>query len=161
METFESIVEVRHGSTVLVALGDPMWQPVAINGRQVVDVVALVRSSGVRAIPRGNEENSLTFQRCDEAETIAQAFKNELAWAAGLPRTMADVSLTFADGSVFQLANAAVESWSGGQTERLGNLGISITGGRLTSLGLTPSNAYLDPAGIPYTDPVGAFYLAP
>lgn len=132
METFESIVEIKHGSTILVALGDPMWKPVAINGGQIVDVVARVRAAGVKAFPRGNERNVITFEKCNEADTVANAFKGELAWAAGLPTTMANVTLTFADATVYTLADAAVEAWSGGQVERLGRHGLQITGGALT-----------------------------
>lgn len=134
MDTFESIVEIKHGTTVLVALGDPMWAPVAINGQQLVDVVARVRAAGVKAIPRGNERNVLTFEKCDETNGIATAFKNELAWAAGLPRTMADVTITFGDATVFTLADAAVEAWSGGQLDHLGRLGLQIIGGTLTQV---------------------------
>jgi hypothetical protein len=134
METYESIVEIKHGSTVLVALGDPMWTPVAINGQQLVDVVARVRAAGIQAIPRGNERNSLTFEKCDETDDIATAFKNELAWAAGLPRTMATVTITFEDESAFTLANATVEAWFGGQMDRLGRLGLQIIGGKLTAV---------------------------
>ena len=134
METYESIVEIKHGATVLVALGEPMWVPVAINGRQLVDVVALVRAQGVYAFPRGSEQNTLTFEKCDEAGDIATAFKNELAWAASLPRTMAAVTITFADATAFTLANSTVESWSGGQEERLGRRSLSIIGGKLAAL---------------------------
>ena len=134
MEYYDSICEIKHGSTVLVALGDPMWAPVAINGQQIVDVVARVRAAGVKAFPRGNERNTLTFEKCDEAADIATAFKNELAWAAALPRTMAAVTITFADTSAFTLPDATVEGWSGGQMGRLGRQGLQIIGGKLAAV---------------------------
>jgi hypothetical protein len=131
MEVFESLVMVKHGSTVLVALGQPMWELPRLNGRQVVQTAAFIRAAGVRAIPRGNETHILTFESCHEETDIKTAMFGQLSLPAGLPKGMADVTVTFEDGSGIRIKNAAVESWEGDQTERLGRHRVNIIGGEI------------------------------
>lgn len=134
METFESLVKVMHGATTLVSIGDPMWELPALNGRQVVQSAQFVRAAGIKAFPRGNQSNELTFSLCNEQTTIEAAMKAQFQFPVTAPKTMADVTVTFADGSGVKIKNAAVESWSGGQTERLGRHTLRIIGGELESI---------------------------
>jgi hypothetical protein len=134
MDTWESLVEVKHGSTTLVTRGEPMWAPVAINGQQAVQVIQLLRAAGVEAQPRGNESNVLTFSICKEHAGVEAAAKAMFAFPISLPRTMEDVTVKFADNSGVRLKNAAVQGWSGGQEDQLGRHGVTITGGTLESI---------------------------
>lgn len=109
-----------------------MWEPVALDGRQFVQVAARVRAVGIKAIPRGNEQHTLTYTKCVETAGIADAAKAVLNHAKNLPLGMAAVTVTFADATVFTLADAAVEAWGGGQTEHLARLSTRIIGGALT-----------------------------
>ena len=133
-DTYESLVEVKHGATVIVERGAPMWKPVELNGQQAVQVAARLRAAGVKAIPRGNESNVLTFSLCNETESVEAAAKALLQFPISLPRTMADVTITFEDLSGIIVKNAAVQSWQGGQEAVLGRHSVTITGGELVAI---------------------------
>jgi hypothetical protein len=130
-DIYESLVEVKHGSTVLVERGAPMWKPVELNGQQAVQVAALLRAAGVKAIPRGNESNVLFFSLCNETESVEAAAKALLRFPISLPRTMADVDITFEDATGIRIKNASVQSWQGEQEEILGRHSVTITGGNI------------------------------
>lgn len=116
---------------VLVAPGDPMWSPVAIDGRQVVQTAAFVRAAGIKAIPRGNESHELTFSLARETAGAAQALHSRLAATLALPRGMADVLIEVDGQGALRLRDCAVESWGGGQDEHLTRETVRISGGAL------------------------------
>lgn len=130
METFESSCSVTHGSTVLVAMGAPMWDLVKINGGLAIQKIGRIRADGILAQPRGNETNTITFSLCNEAAGPAAAAEAALRFPIALPKTMADVTIAFASGSIV-LKNAAVVSWQTGEEEMLGRHSVTIVGGEL------------------------------
>lgn len=138
METYESLVLVKHGGTTLVAIGAPMWELPRINGAQGIQETPLLRAAGIKVIPRGNQRNELTFMLCNEAATVEAAMKAQFAYPIAAPKTMADVSVTFADGSGVRLKNASVQSWQCDQTETLGRHALRIIGGELETIPATP-----------------------
>jgi hypothetical protein len=131
MDLFDSLVEVKHGSTTLVEIGDPMWQPVRIDGGQVTQRVALVRATGVLVKARGNEAHTLTFSLASEETSVEDAAKAAAQWTLTLPRTMGDVSVLFDDGTGYKLKNATIERWSADNEEQLGRFTLVIQGGEL------------------------------
>ena len=118
---------------VLVDFGDPMWEPVAIDGEQVVQTAGYVRGAGVKNFPRGNDRHTLTFELARITAGVAEAFKARLAGMATLPRTMKPVLIAFEDGEQWRLADCAVRSWPGGQVEHIGREGVVILGGTLAA----------------------------
>jgi hypothetical protein len=133
-EVFDSLVKVMHGSTTLVSIGDPMWDVVRINGGQAVQVTGGVRWSGIKAIPRGNQKNTLTFSLCNIAASVEAAAKAAGQWPISLPKVMADVTMTFADHSGVKLKNATVETWTADHSDLLGRHQLVITGGLMETI---------------------------
>lgn len=134
METWDSLVKVMHGATTLVAIGDPMFGPVTIDGSQAVQVAELVRAAGIKAYPRGNERHTVEMTVCKEHDSVATALKNAFTAALNAPRTMADVDITFADGSGIRVKNASVESWQAGHDAHLGRTTLRIIGGEIAAI---------------------------
>jgi len=131
MEIFESLVEVKHGSTTLVSIGDPMWETARVNGQQVVQQVPLFRAAGIKARPRRNDANVVTLSIAVEAATIEDAEKASLTYPTTLPKTMQDVTILFSDESGVRVKNASIESWDCGQVETIGRHALRIIGGEL------------------------------
>lgn len=125
---------------VLVELGDPMWAPVLLDGKQLVDVVPGLNQKGVLNIPRQNETHKLTFTLCRETAGPAEAFEERLEQSIAAPRDMADVLLAFESGKTFRVKNCSVESWPSDQNERLTKETLNILGGELVAeAGGTPT----------------------
>lgn len=133
-EVFDSLVSVSHASTVLVAIGDPMWDVVRINGSQVIQSIARVRAAGIRAQPRGNESHTLTFSLCVIAESVEAAAKAAAHYAHTLPKTMADVTVKFADDTGITLKDAAIASWQAENSDPLGRHTLTIIGGEIVTI---------------------------
>lgn len=135
MDLYDSFIRVMWDpdgeALVLVDYGDPLWGPIMLDGEQVVDVVPLVRSAGVKAFPRGNERHQLSFELCRIRDGMDEAFAARMNAAISLPRGMADVLVTLDEDRSWRLKNCAVRSWPGGQEERFTREAISIEGGEL------------------------------
>lgn len=135
MELTESILRLTWDPDgdplVLVDWGDPLWDSIVLDGRQVIQQVALVRAAGIQAKPRRNESHTLRCSVCVIEETIDAAFAGRLNRILALPRTMADVLISLEDGQNWRLKNAAIEAWPGGQEERLTRETLEIIGGEL------------------------------
>lgn len=134
MEVFDSVCRLRHGSTVLVAIGDPCWEIVRVNGRQLVDEVTRVRAAGLKAVPRGNESNEITYTLCEECEDIEAASKAALTYPAALPRTAATITLDFADSSGATYADGVISDWSSDIEGRLVRHRVRIVAGKATAI---------------------------
>lgn len=135
MELSDSFLRVTFDpngvAIVLLDYGDPLWDPVALDGRQVVQEAGLIRAAGIRAIPRGNERHTLSFSLCRIRDAMDDAFAARVNGMLALPRTMADVLISLEDGRGWRIKNAAISDWPGGQEERLTRDGVHITGGEI------------------------------
>jgi hypothetical protein len=145
---WDSVVKVTWdpdgAATVLVNWDDPMWEPVTLDGKQVVQEAPGLRRAGVDHFPRGNERHELRFTLARETAGIAAAFQARLTNALAVPRTRRDVLLSFESGAAFRLRNCAVESWPSGQVEHLTKETLVIRGGELVLSG----TAGPDPVGL-------------
>ena len=135
MELYDSPVRVIYDpagtALVLVDFGTPMWEPVALDGEQVVQTASYVRGAGVKHFPRGNESHTLTFTLARETDGGADALEARLTNSLALPRAKADVLLGFESGTQFLLKDCAIRSWRGGQVEHLTQEGLVILCGRM------------------------------
>lgn len=135
MELYDSPVRVIYDpagtALVLVDFGTPMWDPVALDGEQLVQTASYVRGAGVKHFPRGNESHTLTFTLARETAGAADALESRLANTLALPRGRADVLLAFESGTQFLLKDCAIRSWSGGQMEHLTREGLVILCGAI------------------------------
>lgn len=131
----DSVVEVVHdpdgAATVLVAIGDPMWEPVKLDGKQVVDTAPGLNRAGVDTFPRGNESHKLTFTLGEEKATVQDAFEDRIRASMTLPREKADVRLSFESGARFRVKNCSIESWPHDQVEHIIKQSLVIVGGEL------------------------------
>jgi hypothetical protein len=116
---------------ILVDFGDPMWSPVLIDGKQMVDVAQGLNRKGVLNIPRQNETHKLTFTLAGLTAGPVEAFERRLEQSIAAPRDMADVLISFESGKSYRLKDCAVESWPSGQVERLTKETLNILGGEL------------------------------
>jgi len=133
MEVFESCCSVTHGSTVLVTIGTPMWQPVTVSGGIAFQKAQRVRADSAKMLARGNEFNSITFSICSENAGPAAASAAALAYAVALPKTTADVTIAFATTSLV-LHDAVVSAWSVDTVEQLGRYTITLSGGKIAAV---------------------------
>jgi hypothetical protein len=135
MDLWDSIVRIvwdpAATSLVLVDFGDPMWDPVTIDGSQEVQTSRYVRGDGVKNFPRGNESHELRFTLAREIDSTVDAFEERLANTLTLPRTMADVLIQFESGRQFLLKNAAIRAWPNGQEDHLTRESLVILGGEI------------------------------
>ena len=135
MDLFESFVRVLFDpdgiAMTLLDYGDPLWEPLAFDGSQVIQEVALVRALGIRAMPRGNERHAVAFAIARIEATLYDAFASRLTGTIALPRDMADVLIALEDGRQWRLKNAAVSAWPGSQEEFIGREGVQLIGGNL------------------------------
>lgn len=136
MELFESVVRVTWdpdgAAVVLVDYGTPMWEPVRLDGQQLLDVSPLVRAAGSAVIPRGNETHILTFMKAAETAGVREAIAGQIGAQRSAPRGRADVLLQVGNHGGWRLRGAAVESWPGGQAiEHIAAIGLRIMGGDL------------------------------
>jgi len=153
----------------LVARGDPMWEPVRLDDAgQQVDVADRVRAAGVKALPRGNERHTLTFELCGETAGVVAALKRRFARALELPRGRADVLIAFEDGTQYRLHHCAVRSWPSRQTEHLTRERVQIIGGAYEEdagsydvLVAWGDAYYVDSLDTLYVGPADEVYLAP
>lgn len=132
MEVFESPCSVSHGASSLVAIGDPMWEPVRVNGGVAIQRASRVRADSLQCLARGNEFNTITFSICVENAGPAAASAAAIAFVASLPKTMADVAIATATSNL-TLHDATIQSWTVDTVEQLGRYSITIAGGTLTS----------------------------
>ena len=136
MELTDSFVRLTWdpdgAALVLVDYGDPLWSPVELDGRQVIQQVGLIRAAGMRAIPRGNETHNIKFTACVIEDAMDDAFAGRLTRITTLPRAGADVLISLEDGRSWRLKHCAVQAWPGGQEERLTRETVEILGGDLT-----------------------------
>lgn len=136
MDLWDSIVRIvwdpAGTSMVLVDFGDPMWEPVELDGRQEIQTARYVRGTGTKNFPRGNESHELRFTLAREIESTVDAFEERLANTLLLPRGMADVLIQFESGRQFLLKNAAVSGWPNGQEDHLTRETVIIQGGEIT-----------------------------
>jgi hypothetical protein len=116
---------------ILINFGDPMWSPVLIDGKQVVDVAQGLNRKGVLNIPRGNETHKLTFTLGGITAGPVEAFERRLEQSIAAPRDMADVLISFESGKSYRLKDCAVESWPSGQLESITKETLNILGGEL------------------------------
>lgn len=135
MELLDSPVRVifdpADTALVLVDFGTPMWEPVALDGEQLVQTASYVRGAGAKHFPRGNESHVLTFTLARETEGAADALEARLTNSLALPRTKADVLLAFESGTQFLLKDCAIRQWRGGQIEQLTREGLVILCGAI------------------------------
>lgn len=138
MDLWDSIVRVMWDPDslrlVLVPSGAPMWAPVAVDGQQEVQSVALVRGAGVKHYPRANESHRISFTLCRlTPDTVEDAMIARLAAGSALPRTTKDVLLTFDNGRQFRLKNCAVQSWPHTQDDHLTRETVTIMAGEMVA----------------------------
>lgn len=144
MELWDSVVLVTWDpagtALVLVDFGAPMWEPVTLNGEQLVQSSTYVRAAGTKHFPRGNETNQLTFTLARITDGVADALEARLVNAIALPRTKGDVLLTFESGTQLLMKDCAIRSWGGGQEEHLTRETLTILGGamQVTTATYTP-----------------------
>jgi len=148
MELLDSPVRVifdpADTALVLVDFGTPMWEPVALDGEQLVQTASYVRGAGAKHFPRGNESHVLTFTLARETEGAADALEARLTNSLALPRAKADVLLGFQSGTQFLLKDCAIRQWRGGQVEHLTREGLVILCGlmELTTDTFTPGDTW-------------------
>jgi hypothetical protein len=148
MELLDSPVRVifdpADTALVLVDFGTPMWEPVALDGEQLVQTASYVRGAGAKHFPRGNESHALSFTLARETEGAADALEARLTNSLALPRTKGDVLLAFESGTQFLLKDCAIRQWRGGQIEHLTREGLVILCGRmqLTTATYTPGDTW-------------------
>jgi hypothetical protein len=148
MELLDSPVRVifdpADTALVLVDFGTPMWEPVALDGEQLVQTASYVRGAGAKHFPRGNESHVLTFTIARETEGAADALEARLTNSLALPRTKADVLLDFQSGTQFLLKDCAIRQWRGGQIEHLTRESLVILCGlmELTADTFTPGDTW-------------------
>ncbi len=135
MELFESFVRLMFDpdgdAVVLLDYGDPLWEPLAFDGAQVIQEAAFVRAAGIHALPHENERHTLGFALGSIEATLYDAFAHRLTGTIALPRTMNDVLIALEDGRQWRLKNAAIQSWPGSQEEFISREGVQIVGGNL------------------------------
>lgn len=144
MELFESLVRVTWdpdgAAVVLVDYGTPMWEPVRLDGQQVLDVSPLIRATGSAVIPRGNETHTLTFTKAAETAGVREALAGQIGAQRSAPRGRADVLIQIQSNGGWRLKGAAVESWPGGHpVEHISAMGLRILGGELVVDAGTPT----------------------
>ena len=118
---------------VLVPYGAPMWEPVRVDGGQEVQTTALVRGTGVKNYPRGNEAHKIDFTIGRVKATVVEALEANLADALALPRSMKDVLLSFADGRQFRVKNCAIQRWPHEHEDQVCRQTVSILGGHIVT----------------------------
>lgn len=138
MELWDSIVRVTWDpegtGLVLVDFGAPMWEPVAVDGEQVVQTAAFVRGAGAKHFPRGNESHRIAFTLARIKEGIAEAFVGRLSDAIALPKSASKpVLLSFESGEQFRFSNCAIRSWPHSQEENVTRQGVIIEAGAMTA----------------------------
>ncbi|MCW1913738.1 hypothetical protein OJ996_09140 [Luteolibacter sp. GHJ8] len=123
LELWDSVVRVTWdpdgAATVLVQYGDPMWEPVKVDGKQVVQEGQGLKRAGVDNFPRGNERHELRFTLARETPGVADAFEDRLTRSLAVPRGKGDIRLSFESGAQFRLRKCAIESWPHDQVEHL------------------------------------------
>jgi hypothetical protein len=137
MYLWDSIVRVMWdpdgAALVLVDYGDPMWEPVSVDGQQSVQAIAAVRASGAKHLPRGNESHLLSFTLARIEAGVSDAFVARLAAGVSLPKSASKpVLLSFESGEQFRLSDCAVRAWPHSQEEHVTRESVVIDGGRLT-----------------------------
>lgn len=137
MELLDSIVRViwdpDSAALVLVDYGDPMWEPVSINGEQMVQTASFVRGLGTKHFPRGNESHRLTFTLARITEGVSKAFVTRLSAGISLPKAASKpVLLAFESGEQFRAANCAVRAWPHSQEEHVTRESVIIEAGPLS-----------------------------
>lgn len=135
MDLWDSIVRVTWDpagtALVLVDFGAPMWEPVTLNGEQLVQSSTAVRAAGAKHFARGNETNQLTFSLARITDGVADALEARLLNAIALPRTKGDVLLTFESGTKLLLKDCAIRTWGGAQEEHLTRETLAILCGAM------------------------------
>jgi hypothetical protein len=111
-----------------------MWEPVSIDGEQLVQTADFVRGLGAKHFPRGNESHRLTFTLARITEGVAEAFIARLSAGVALPKSASKpVLLAFESGEQFRLADCAIRSWPHSQEDHLTRESVIIEAGRLTA----------------------------
>ncbi|MEM9235476.1 MAG: hypothetical protein AAGB14_01765 [Verrucomicrobiota bacterium] len=113
----------------LVERGDPMWEEVKLDGRQVVDISEPLRAAGINTFPRALERHTVTFSLAVERNTIAEAEELRFEMPLTMPKSKADVIFGFASGTKFRLANASLRAWATNKEGRIAEARIEIIGG--------------------------------
>jgi len=118
-------------AVILVDFGTAMWDPVKIDGKQLVDTVPGLNRAGTQNFPRANESHRLTFTLGQLTAGLEAAFEARLEAAIAAPRNMADVLLSLESGRSFRLKDCSVESWPSNQRGRITQETLVILGGEL------------------------------
>jgi hypothetical protein len=138
MDLWDSIVRVTWDpdatALVLVDFGDPMWEPVSVDGEQLVQRSSYIRALGAKHFPRGNESHRLAFSLARITEGVSEAFVARLTAALALPKTDGKpVLLAFESGEQFRLADCAVRAWPHSQVDGVTRETVVIECGRMTA----------------------------
>lgn len=96
---------------VLVSYGAPMWDPVRVEGGQLIQAAGAIRRAGQRNFSRKNQTHTVEFSIARITASVEDAIVAGFSDALALPRTMEDVLLSFASGKQFRVKNCAIERW--------------------------------------------------
>jgi hypothetical protein len=135
MELFGSFARITYDpdgiALVLLDYNDDLWEPLAINGDQMVQVQGFVRAAGIKAFARGNEKTSLNFMKCNIETSVVEGFARLLSDIVALPKSTADILISLEDGRNWRIPDAAIQSWPASQEARLTRQTVEIIGGKI------------------------------